>query len=592
MILKLQKEINSMKNKNRILELERENKRLKSLLRINDLESDTTTNIRDLIDIKQLESLFEKFSKITGYTTGLVKQDDREVLISTGWSDICKNYHRGSKTSEHICKESNIELTKSLETIQEISLKKCKHGMIDGATPIVINGKHLADLFSGQVLFNQPNVEKFKKGAKEFGYDMDSYLKALDAVKITSEYELRNVLEFLAGIANLVAELGKEKKDFLELTNSLEKAILEKTKEQDILLSLFDKGESVLFKWNNDEHWSVSYVSSSVEKLLGYKQKDFYNSNINYASTIYKNDLALVHKEVEEAMKNNVEYFKHEPYRIINKNGEIRWVLDYTVLQRDTKGNVTHFVGYINDITDEKEQENLIYETNKMAQMGEMIGNIAHQWRQPLSVISTAASAVKIDKDLGLLNENDINKYMDTILKNTNYLSETIDTFRDFLKEEKVIKTVILQDRILTAKDIVKASLENHSIKIIDTIDYTIPIKIKMAIGELSQVIINIISNAKDILIERDIQNPWIKISIALDNKIAHIIIEDNGGGIKANILPKIFNPYFTTKHKSQGTGLGLHMSYKIITQSLQGKIYAKNTTKGVAFHIEIPTNT
>ncbi|MEA2098743.1 MAG: PocR ligand-binding domain-containing protein [Campylobacterota bacterium] len=580
-----------MKTKNRILELERENERLKSLLKINDIKNNHKSNIRDLVDIEQLRSLFEKFSHLTGYTTGFVKQDDREVLISTGWTDICKEYHRGSETSEHICKESNLELTKNLETLKEISLKECQHGMVDGATPIVIDGEHLADLFSGQVLFHKPDLQRFKNGANEFGYDMDAYLKALESVKVTSKEKLKEVLEFLAGIANLVAELGKEKKDFLELTNNLERVVLEKTKEQDMLLSLFDKGESVLFKWNNDEKWSVSYVSSSVEKLLGYKQDDFYENSIDYSSTIHKNDLAFVHKEVQEAIDKNLEYFKHEPYRIINKDGKIRWVLDYTVLQRNIKGEVTHFVGYINDITDEREQEKLIYEKNKMAQMGEMIGNIAHQWRQPLSVISTAASAIKINKELEILEDEETDKYMDTILQNTKYLSETIDIFRDFLKEEKVVKTVILQDRILMAKNIVKASMENNSIEIIDNIDYDSPVKIKMAIGELSQVIINILSNAKDILIERNIENRWVKISLLLEDKIAKIIIEDNGKGIDSDIFPKIFDPYFTTKHKSQGTGLGLHMSYKIITQSLHGKIYAKNTKDGVAFHIEIPTN-
>ncbi len=224
-----------------------------------------------------------------------------------------------------------------------------------------------------------------------------------------------------------------------------------------------------------------------------------------------------------------------------------------------------------------------------MAQMGEMIGNIAHQWRQPLSTISTAASGMKLEKEFDMLNDEKFNESCDIIVKNTLHLSKTIDTFRNFIKEKKEKKKVIVQDRINIALDIIEASIKDNHIELINKIDYTKPIEYVMTVGELSQVIINIFNNAKDILLLNNIKSPWIKVNLQQDNNIIRITIEDNAGGVPEDIIDKIFDPYFTTKHQSQGTGLGLHMSYQIINDHLDGLLYVKNTEYGAKFFIEFP---
>jgi len=235
--------------------------------------------------------------------------------------------------------------------------------------------------------------------------------------------------------------------------------------------------------------------------------------------------------------------------------------------------------------------ERQLQESLKMAQMGEMIGNIAHQWRQPLSVITTAASGMKIEKEFGILDDEKFIHYCDNIDKNAQYLSETIDTFRDFIKDEKSKKVVVLQDRIDNALDLVSSNLSSHHISLIKDIDYSDPINLEMVPGELPQVIINIINNAKDILCEKKIEEPVVKVSLEHIDNQAIISIEDNGGGVPEDIMGKIFDPYFTTKHKSQGTGLGLHMSYNIVKDSLDGTLSVKNSKNGAIFTITIPIN-
>ena len=232
-----------------------------------------------------------------------------------------------------------------------------------------------------------------------------------------------------------------------------------------------------------------------------------------------------------------------------------------------------------------------LLEQAKMAQMGEMIGNIAHQWRQPLSAISTIASGLKLNHEFGLLQEGDIPKNMDMIVENTKYLSNTIDTFRDFIKEKRVEKDVMVQTKIDESLKIVKATLENNHIKIIKDIDYDRPVFMRMIPEELSQVIINILNNAKDAIIQREIKEGWVKITQTSSEEIVTIEIEDNAKGISEDIINKIFDPYFTTKHQFQGTGLGLYMSKTIVEKHLKGTIKVQNGKDGAKFIIEMDIN-
>jgi ABC-type amino acid transport substrate-binding protein/nitrogen-specific signal transduction histidine kinase len=237
------------------------------------------------------------------------------------------------------------------------------------------------------------------------------------------------------------------------------------------------------------------------------------------------------------------------------------------------------------------EQQKILFNQSKIASMGEMIGNIAHQWRQPLSIISTASTGLLMEKKFNVISDEKLERSLNIINDQAQYLSQTINTFSNYIKSNKQKQKVILQDSIQVAMDIVKASFQNNYIKIDSNLDTTEAIKVDLISSEFSEVLINILNNAKDVLKQNNIKDPWVKINLKkVDNK-AIICIEDNGGGIPENLLTKIFEPYFTTKHQSQGTGLGLHMSYKIVKESLKGNIYAKNGKDGAQFYIEFPLN-
>ncbi len=240
-----------------------------------------------------------------------------------------------------------------------------------------------------------------------------------------------------------------------------------------------------------------------------------------------------------------------------------------------------------NEVAKNREKEQELFEQSKRAQIGEMIGNIAHQWRQPLSVISTATSGMQVQKKMNMLDDDHFNASTKKIMDTTEYLSEIINEFRDFINLQNEVNDFILQDTIDKTIRINEATLKSNHIKLIKRYTTT-PINMYSSSSDISQIILSIINNSKDILLEREIENKEIIISITTNNNNVLITIEDNAGGIKPDILPKIFDPYFTTKHQSQGKGIGLYMCNTIVTQNLKGEINATNGINGALFSVNI----
>ncbi len=225
-----------------------------------------------------------------------------------------------------------------------------------------------------------------------------------------------------------------------------------------------------------------------------------------------------------------------------------------------------------------KEKNRTLEEQSKMVALGEMIGNIAHQWRQPLSSISVAASGMKIKKELNLLEDNEIINLSDNIVKNTQYLSQVIDDFRNYIKGEKELVKFDINHAVLQSLNILDSSINNHKITVVKNFHENI--YLSNYLNELIQALVNVLNNAKDALKEnqKDEKDRVIIVSTFRKNDKAFISIKDTAGGIKDDIINKVFEPYFTTKDKSQGTGLGLYMTYQIITSSLNGNIKVKNS--------------
>jgi nitrogen fixation/metabolism regulation signal transduction histidine kinase len=237
-----------------------------------------------------------------------------------------------------------------------------------------------------------------------------------------------------------------------------------------------------------------------------------------------------------------------------------------------------------------KEQEKYIFHQSKMTQMSELLNNIAHQWRQPLSVISAGVSGMKLKKEFGELNDDDFDKSYNIMMDNIKYLTKTIDIFGKYTKNDTKIESIyinqLINDLVLLNHDILNKNFIKMSLFLLKD-----DININIHSNSLSQVIMNLILNSFNAFEKKEINDREISINIEhIDNKIL-IHISDNAQGIPEDVIDKIFEPYFTTKHQAIGVGMGLFLTYDIVKNILKGDIKVENIKHGAKFTLSIPVN-
>jgi len=238
----------------------------------------------------------------------------------------------------------------------------------------------------------------------------------------------------------------------------------------------------------------------------------------------------------------------------------------------------------IDTIKQLKEKDELLFLQSKRAEIGEMLGNIAHQWRQPLAIVNTILAILKEKNDIQILSQDELSDKIQKMEKRIVYMSETIEDFMNYYKPNKDKVVFCIDDAIQKALEISNFSQQSSII----TTDTDKSLHTYGLINEFMQVIVSILSNIHDIKIEKSLQNLKINISLKKDNDFAILSIHDNAGGIDEKILSKIFDPYFTTKHQSMGTGLGLHIARMIIEDNMGGSLTAQNCQNGAKFIIKV----
>ncbi|WP_457743327.1 PAS domain-containing sensor histidine kinase [Sulfurimonas sp.] len=281
----------------------------------------------------------------------------------------------------------------------------------------------------------------------------------------------------------------------------------------------------------------------------------------------------------------------------LKKDGGYYWVYVNIEPLFNKKGQIEAYAAVRLDITDSmhlreelkknREKDKAMLQQSKLAQMGEMIAMIAHQWRQPLTAISSISSDLYMKIMLENYKQDYFIQKLEKIDELSQHLSKTIDDFRGFYKEDKEKIEIKFSDMAKTALSIVNTSIEVKNIDLVT--EFACKMKIDTYPNELRQVILNLIKNAEDVLIEKEIKNPYIKVRTYDKEGYSYMEISDNAGGVPEDIREKIFDPYFSTKTKKDGTGLGLYMSKTIVEEHCGGKIRVYNTKEGAVFEIKIP---
>ena len=372
-------------------------------------------------------------------------------------------------------------------------------------------------------------------------------------------------------------DISKQK----ELESKLNLSILEKNKRMQEIQCLYDVSKSTQL-----EASVVHMIYNTIEFIAqGWKHTDETSVRITF------DDRSYLSSRFEDSE------FKQFEEIVVNKQVrgkiEVIYADDYPFISEEKSllVNISQMIGVSVERIESSEavkfQEELIVAQSRHVAMGEMIGMIAHQWRQPITVISMGANNMLIDIELEDIDIDNFKKESLSILKQTEYLSKTIEDFRNFFRPDKKREFVKISDIFNDALSIIGATLSNNKIDVVKNMSDRV--EVQTYSRELLQVFINLLKNAKEALVEHTKSDRKIEITIFEENEYVKITVCDNGGGISDDVISKIFDPYFTTKGSSIGTGLGLHMSKTIIEQHLYGRIVAQSFNNKACFNLDIP---
>jgi PAS domain S-box-containing protein len=375
--------------------------------------------------------------------------------------------------------------------------------------------------------------------------------------------------QFVLNKANNLLEKKVNNKtvELQELNNTLERTVNTRTEELQESIQEFHH----LFQTTMEAIFISQYdycldANNEALKLFGFKDAD---------SVVGTYLFDLIDKEKHEYIKNE-ENIESKPFEVnaIKHDGSTFPAM-VKIHSYSTKNKTVKVIAII-DLTKLKEQELTLIKQSKMAGLAELIGNIAHQWRQPLAVISTAASGMQMQKELDILSDEELDSTCESIIESSQYLSSTIDDFRHLIKSDNHKNNFELHQPIKKGVSLLQGLLDSNGIQVETSFDKEI--EIFGFENELTQTILNIIRNASNALEEKNRSGDrYIFITTSTQDDKITITIKDNGGGIDSDIIDKIFEPYFTTKHQSRGTGLGLYMVHQFIVDNLKGQVDVRN---------------
>ncbi len=352
-----------------------------------------------------------------------------------------------------------------------------------------------------------------------------------------------------------------------------------------------------------DLNGKIIYASDRFCKISGYKPEELLGQT--HSIVRHPDTPQELYKKMWERISNDKTWAGE--LKNLKKNGGYYWVKAVVMPLFNHRGEKIGYTSIRHDITDKKkieelnrdlekrvseevkknrEKEKQLLHQSRLAQMGEMISMIAHQWRQPLSAISSSSLAINVKAKLGKLDKDTAIDLSGKISEYSQHLSSTIDDFREFFKPNRGKEETTFESLVKSALSIVEVSLKNKNIEV--RLDLKCDATLTTYPNELKQVILNLIKNAEDAVCERKVSEPYIEIKTYTTEKSAVLEVCDNAGGVPDNIIDKIFDPYFSTKLEKNGTGLGLYMSKIIIEEHCNGKLEVHNGPEGAVFKITL----
>jgi two-component system cell cycle sensor histidine kinase/response regulator CckA len=330
--------------------------------------------VEHLVDPGHLRMVFEKFTEATGFPIGFLAHPGLNVLTASGWRDICAKFHRLCPAAATNCTNSNRHLSDQLNEPGKLAIEECRNGLVDCATPIIVKGKHIATLATGQILIEEPDIERFKRQARLYGFDEYEYLEALRKVPIVSEEKLKKVTAFLGEVALIISELGYSNLLIREEAVHLESEIAKRRQSEEALREseklyrlLADNVSDVI--WIRDMNMRFTYLSPSATRFTGYTleealeksfEETYTPASLGAARTAFAEELAM--EKMPDADPNRTRTLELEGYC---KDGSTAWTESKMSFLRAEDGRPVGILGVSRDITERKRAQERLRESEE-----------------------------------------------------------------------------------------------------------------------------------------------------------------------------------------------------------------------------------
>lgn len=529
--------------------------------------------IGDLVDLAELRRIFECFTEATGFTIGFLDHPGMNILIATGWRDICTKFHRACPLSVANCLKSNRHLLNNLDEPGKLVIELCENGLVDCAFPIIVKGKHIASLATGQLLIEKPDLERFRRQAKLFEVDEHEYLRALAEVPVIPEEELRRVTKFLGEMALVLSQLGYTRLTIKEDAERLEKeiAVRKKTERalaaerEQLLVTLRSIGDGVI---TTDTHGQIVMINKVAEDLTGWSLSESIGRPL---SDIFN----IINEKTRKPCENPVEKVLSSG-QIINlanhtvlvcRDGRERLIMDSGAAIMDQRGNIIGVVLVFRDVTDRQKAEVALQNAQKLQSLGVLAGGIAHDFNNYLGGIlghvDLALDSAKVG-DLAQVAEE--LAPVSSIVGKAKNLTQRLLTFAK--GEMPVLKPGSVAEVV---REIAAFSTSGSNVALEFNASPDVP-KCAFDSNQIAQVIQNLVFNAEQAMplggtIQISVEQEVLGEShpVTYPGSYVKISVRDSGVGIPVEIVPRIFDPFFTTK--PAGTGLGLAICYSIVNK-------------------------
>ncbi|MCK5115129.1 MAG: PocR ligand-binding domain-containing protein [Candidatus Aegiribacteria sp.] len=567
--------------------------------------------IQDLIEIDTLRRIFEKYTEATGFTIGFLDHPDMNILISSGWRRICTELHRSHPVSLANCLRSNKHLLFQLNDPSKVVVETCENGLVDCAIPIMIDGKHIASLATGQLFLEKPDMDKFHKQAIEFGFDAEEYLEEIRSIPVISEEYLKKVTDFLGEIAQIISENGYtnlriKKEAFLleeEVTHRklVEKVLIESEEKYRFLVE--NMTDAV---WTVDLDFTINYVSTSIEKILGYAPDEL--KQIPPEQLIEKDSLQILRNLLSERITSERTFgFPNDQSVVVEiqqfcKDGTVKWVECTVKPMRDSSDEIVGFYGVSRDISLRKkaEEEKRILQdrlamARKMESLGRLAGGVAHDFNNLLTVIQ-GHSEIALEE---LSPVDHFYHSFDQIHKAAADSASLTHQLLAFARKQ------VVESKVLDLNETVKSMLNMLGRLIGEHIELVwIPHQdlwpSRVDPRQIDQILANLCINSKDALagvgrITIETNNVTmdkdfcIIRGFGIPGDYVVLSVKDDGCGIEERYIKHIFEPFFTTKDSGFGTGLGLATVYGIAKQNGGFADLVSTVGQGTSIYVYLP---